>query len=158
MQIPAYFRAAARRGCLVVLAATALALFFATKDAFHEHALGLRITWSKNLWWKAMEWYAWAALSPAIFYLCRRFDFSAKPWQTVAIHLGCGAVSSLLHCCVLTTGALIEAHVLRTGMDWPELFKIVLSNHFHEDVLTYSAVVSLWYAFHFHDRYREREA
>ena len=157
MQVPVIFRSASRRGGSIILVATILALFFASKDAFHEHALGLRITWTKNLWWKAMEWYAWAALSPAIFYVCRRFDFSAKPWQTVAIHLSCGAVASLFHCCVLTTGALIEAHLLRTGMDWPELFKIVLANHFHEDVLTYAAIVSLWYALDFHDRYRERQ-
>jgi len=142
----------------VVAVATVLVLFFVTKDAFHQHALGLQITWGKNLWWKAMEWYAWALMSPAIFKLCRRSDFSVRPWPTVAIHLACGAIISLLHCCVLTTGALIEAQVLQSGLAWPALFKYVFSNHFHEDVLTYAAIVSLWYALDYHDRFRERES
>jgi len=104
-----------------------------------------------------MEWYAWALMSPAIFTVCRRSDFSARPWPTVAIHLGCGAILSLLHCCVLTTGALIEARVIQSGLNWPELFKYIFSNHFHEDVLTYAAIISLWYALDYHDRFRERE-
>src|SRR5215471_8135946 len=96
-----------KRGFAVAIVATILALFFATKDSFHQRALGLQITWTKNLWWKAMEWYAWAVLAPAIFRVCRKFDFSANPWRTVMIHLGFGAVASFLHCCVLTTGARI---------------------------------------------------
>jgi two-component system LytT family sensor kinase len=137
--------------------ATFLALFFATKDSFHEQVLGWPITWGKNLWWKAMEWYAWALFAPPIFDVCRRFDFSTKRWRTVLAHLLCGAVASVLHCCVLTTGALIESQVLHTGYSWPGLFKFILSNHFHEDVLTYAAIVSAWYALDFHNRFRERE-
>ena len=43
--------------------------------------------------------------------------------------------------------------------DWigRRCLNIVFSNHFHEDVLTYAAIVSLWYALDYHDRYRERE-
>jgi len=146
-----------RRGGLLVAVATILAVFFATKDSFHERVLGLPITWGKNLWWKAMEWYAWALFASPIFSVCRRFDFSTKPWRTVLAHLACGAVASLLHCCVLTTGARIESQVLHTGFSWPGLFKFIFANHFHEDVLTYAAIVSAWYALDFHNRFRERE-
>src|SRR5215471_17333966 len=125
---------ALRRGGVLAIVATILALFFATKDSFHQLALGLPITWGKSLWWKAMEWYAWAAFSPLIFRLCRRFDFSTNLWRTVLTHLLGGAVTSVLHCCVLTTGARIEAQVWQTGQAWPELFTYVFANHFHEDV------------------------
>ena len=141
----------------MVAVATILALFFATKDSFHQQLLGMDVTWGKHLWWKAMEWYAWALFSPAIFSLCRRSDFSARPLKTVAIHLAGGTLASLLHCCVLATGALVEAVVVQTGMGWPALLKVVLVNHFHEDLLTYGAIVSLWYALDYHDRYRERQ-
>ncbi len=137
--------------------ATMLALFFATKDTFHQHALGLPITLGKNLWWKAMEWYAWALLAPLIFKVCRRFDFSTKPWRTVMVHLACGAVAALLHCCVLTTGARIEAQALQTGLSWPALFQFIFANHFHENVLAYGAIVSAWYALDHYDRFRDRE-
>jgi two-component system LytT family sensor kinase len=132
-------------------------LFFATKVSFQQHALGLQITWGKNLWWKAMEWYAWALLSPIILRACRTFDFTARPWRTVFAHLVCGAGASLLHCCVLTTGARIEAQVLQTGYSWPGLFKFILANHFHENALTYAAIVSAWYALDYYTRFRERE-
>ena len=137
--------------------ATVLALFFATKDSIHQQTLGLQITWGKNLWWKAMEWYAWGLLAPIIFGACRRFDFSTTPWRTVAAHLACGALAALLHCCVLTTGARIEAQVLQTGLLWPTLFRFIFANHFHEDVLTYAAIVSVWYALDYYNRFRERE-
>jgi signal transduction histidine kinase len=146
-----------RRGGILMAVATVLALFFATKDSFHEQVLGLPITWGKNLWWKAMEWYAWALFATPIFAVCRRFDFSTRPWRTMLVHLACGAVAALLHCCVLTTGARIEAEVLQTGLSWPGLFTFILANHFHENVLTYAAIVSAWYALDFHNRFRERQ-
>jgi signal transduction histidine kinase len=157
MSVSAIFKVVRKRGLAVAVVATILALFFATKDSFHQHALGLRITWGKNLWWKAMEWYAWGLFAPIIFRACRRFDFSAAPWTTVAAHLACGTLASLLHCCVLTTGALIESQVLQTGFSWTGLFKYIFANHFHEDVLTYAAIVSVWYALDYYHRFRERE-
>jgi two-component system, LytTR family, sensor kinase len=147
----------ARRVGAVAIVATILTLFFATKDSFHQQSLGSQVTWGKNLWWKAMEWYAWGLFAPIIFRACRRFDFSSNPWRTVVTHLACGALASLLHCCVLTTGARIEAEVMRTGFSWAGLFKFVFANHFHEDVLTYAAIVSVWYALDYHNRFRERE-
>src|SRR5215472_3082927 len=118
MSSSAISNVARKRGTAVAVVATILALFFATKDSFHQQALGLKITWGKNLWWKAMEWYAWGLFAPIIFRACRRFDFTFNPWRTVAAHLGCGAAASLAHCCVLTTGARIEAQVLQTGLSW----------------------------------------
>jgi LytS/YehU family sensor histidine kinase len=75
----------------------------------------------------------------------------------VAVHLAFGATVSLLHCCVLTTGARIESEVLQTGFSWARLFNYIFANHFHEDALTYAAIVSVWYAFDYYDRFRERE-
>ena len=157
MKVSAISNGARRRGIAVAALATILALFFATKDSIHQQALGWQITWGKNLWWKAMEWYAWGLLAPLIFRVCRRFDFSANPWRTVVAHLGCGTAASLLHCCVLTTGARIEAQVLHTSFSWRGLFKFIFANHFHEDALTYAAIVSVWYALNYYNRFRDKE-
>ena len=152
-----FYRGALRKAGSVALVATVLALFFATKDSIHQHILGLSITWGKNFWWKAMEWYAWGAFSPLIFRVCRGFNFSTGPWQAFVAHAVSAALISSVHCCILTTGALIEAQVLHTGYSWPELFKFIFANHFHENVLTYAAIVSVWHALDYHDRFRERE-
>ena len=157
MSVTSISNVARRRGSAVAGVATILALFFATKDSIHQQALGLHITWGKNLWWKFMEWYAWGLFAPIIFRVCRRFDFTANPSRTVAIHLGCGAAASVLHCVVLTTGARIEAQFLQSGLSWTNLFTFIFSNHFHENVLTYAAIVSVWYALDYYNRFRERE-
>jgi signal transduction histidine kinase len=157
MQASANSKSFSRRGYAVVGAAGILALFFATKDTLHQHSLGLRITWGKNLWWKAMEWYAWALLAPGIFRVCARFDFATKAGRTGVVHLAFGALTSLLHCCVLTTGARIEAQMLNTGLSWTALFEFIFANHFHEDMLTYAAIVSVWYALDHYHRFRDRE-
>ena len=106
-----------------------------------------------------MEWYAWALLSPAIFKLCRRLRFFR---QTMA---NGGDPPRLRRSGFIV--ALLRANHRRSRLKprcskpdctWPALFKYVFSNHFHEDVLTYAAIVSLWYALDYHDRYRERES
>ena len=57
---------------ITVGVAVLLAVFFATKDSFVQRSMGEHITWGKNLWWKTMEWYAWALFSPFIFWICRK--------------------------------------------------------------------------------------
>jgi len=142
---------------VIFLAATALSLFFATKDYFGQVAVGMSITWTKSLWWKAMEWYAWGLFSPGIFWLCGRLEPTGGRARMVAGQLAAAFVFSALHVCVLTTGASIEARVLATGFTWTSLFGRVLASHFHEDVLTYGAIVSGWYALAYYRQFRERE-
>jgi hypothetical protein len=36
------------------------------------------------------------------------------------------------------------------GVSWPRLFEIILANHFHEDLLTYAAIISVWYALNYY--------
>jgi len=137
---------------------TFLALFFATKFYYAWTRAGAETTWTKHLWWQAMEWYSWAALSVAIFWLLRRMERRRKGLAYAGILVGSAVVFALLHVVVLTTGARIEATALGTGKTWPELFVIVFTNHFHSDVFTYAAIVSCWHAVNYFRKYREREA
>jgi two-component system LytT family sensor kinase len=146
-----------RRFWIMLGVATLLGLFFATKDSFGQRAMGMEIRWGKNLWWKAMEWYAWALFSPFIFRVCRRFDFAGGRWRMIAGQLAAAVIFSLLHSCVVTTGAWIEAQVIHTGLSVGRLFEVVLSSYFHEDVLTYAGIVSAWYALDYYHQFRERE-
>jgi two-component system, LytTR family, sensor kinase len=131
-------------------------LFFATKDSFGQLANSVEIRWGKNLWWKAMEWYAWGLFTPVIFRACQKFDPGGGGWRLIIGQLVSGTIFSLLHCCILTTGARIEAQVLHTGFSWSRLFEIILANHFHEDLLTYAAIISAWYALNYYHQFLER--
>jgi hypothetical protein len=137
---------------------TFLALFFATKFYYAWSRGGIATTWTKHLWWQGMEWYSWAAFSPAIFWLLRRKERQRKGVAYAAVLLGSAVVFALLHVVVLTTGARIEASALGTGKTWSQLFVIVFTNHFHSDVFTYAAIVSCWHAVNYFRKYREREA
>jgi two-component sensor histidine kinase len=145
-----------RRFFIILGVATVFALFFATKDTFGQLANGMEIRLGKSLWWKAMEWYAWGLFAPVIFRVCQRFNPNGGGGRLILGQLASGTLFSLLHCCILTTGARIEAHVLHTGFSWPRLFEIVLANHFHEDLLTYAAIISVWYALDYYYQFLER--
>ena len=146
-----------RQWGLVFAVGTALALFFATRMYCSQLVVGMGTTWLKHLWWQAMEWYAWALLSVLIFRVCRMIHKSGGLGRQFLGQLAAGAGFVLLHMCILTTGAWIEARVLHTGASWFWLFKIVLTNFTHEEVLTYAAIVTVWHALDYHRKFRERE-
>ncbi len=145
-----------RRFLIILGVATLFALFFATKDTFGQLANGMEIRLGKSLWWKAMEWYAWGLFAPVIFRVCQKLNPNGGGGWLILGQLASGTLFSLLHCCVLTTGARIEAEVLHTGFSWLRLFEIVLANHFHEDLLTYAAIISVWYALDYYHQFLER--
>ncbi len=146
-----------RRWAFILLVAGLLSVFFATKDSLGQRAMGVEVRWGKNLWWKAMEWYAWAFFSPLIFRVCRRFDFTRSRWRVAGGQLFYAIIFALAHSGVVTAGAWIEAQFIHSGLGPGRLFEIVLASYFHEDVLTYAGIVSVWYALDYYHRFRERE-
>lgn len=144
---------------LLIGIATALGLFFATKFYYGWRAAGYtgyQVTWTKHLWWQAMEWYTWAAFAPLIFLVCRK----AQKWrraQLIFALLAAGALFAAAHVLILTVGARIEAAVRQTGFTWSRLAAITFRNHFHSDLFTYGAIVVTWIALDYHSRLRDRE-
>lgn len=139
---------------------TWLLLFFASRDYLSRRTLGMEMAGvlTKALWWKAMEWYAWAAFSLIIFWLCRKYYDPAKPWwRYIALHLVLGTLFSTAHVGICSIGAWIEAQVLESGLSWPYLFKVVFANHFHFDWLVYAGIVSIWHTLDAFQRVRTRE-
>ncbi len=145
-----------RRGIVLALA-TLLALFFATKFYYAGVFHGLNPTWTKQLWWQAMEWYGWALFWPVIVRICRSLDRPDHRWRQLLGQLGSAALFSLAHCLILTSGARIEAWVYETGMSWWALLKVILVNHFHSNVFTYATIVGIWHAIDYYRRLAEGE-
>src|SRR5258708_30316064 len=86
-----------RRG-LIFAFGTWFALFFASKDYLSQRSFGFGYLWPKALWWKSMEWYGWALLSLAIFWICRTFYRPGKPWWPYALlQVVSGTIFSLIH-------------------------------------------------------------
>jgi hypothetical protein len=104
-------------------------------------------------------WWAWALLTPAVFWLATRFRLDRPGWRaSLAAHFGAALVVSFLH--LASTGILFfyttsrhlgfitsPGHQIRNFVD----------AYLAVDVLIYFAVVGGYYGLAFYRRYREQE-
>jgi two-component system LytT family sensor kinase len=111
----------------------------------------------KALWWHAMFWYAWMALLPALTWNCRRLERRVKRARQIGEHLLAGALFALVHTCILTTGARIEAELLMTGRSWWNLFShFIFIQNFHFELFSYAAIVCVWHMVDYYGKFKER--
>jgi hypothetical protein len=72
---------------------TALALFFAASNSLTYRSTGRPANWALTIKRSLSEWWLWAALTPVVFWLARRFPLhGARLWPHVAIHVVAGAI------------------------------------------------------------------
>jgi two-component system LytT family sensor kinase len=143
-----------RRVALLALAAllwTLPALVFTTQNyASHlqtEHPLG----WLRMLRWELPNWYAWAALSPLILLVARRFRPEAGRRRAALAHLAAVPLFIVAHT------ALHLGAVRLLGWNtqpWPSLGGAMLarlSGAFGAAMLVYLVIVALFYAVDYHE-------
>jgi two-component system LytT family sensor kinase len=132
-------------------------LYFASQAILQQAYQGRPITWRYNLAIWLICGYVWAALTPIILYLSRRFPIERRNWPRKIIrHLFFSAVTSLvlIGVYVFVTNS-IALHGARKpfGLAFRSLFII----EFHVSLLTYWAIVGIDHAFAYYRKYRERE-
>jgi signal transduction histidine kinase len=149
---------------LLVATWTVIGLFF----SIQQFLLFAQILGRKTTWWQAIslslpEWYLWAVLAPAAFWLAKRFPFERDHWlRAVAVHGPAGVALSTLH-------VFLASVYVVYGLPWlfgpppePRLlarqFMHGMMSSFHWNVLIYFALVALCHARDFYDRYRERDS
>jgi hypothetical protein len=148
---------------LLVATWTAIGLFFSTQ----QFLMVAQIVKKPITWWEAIassmpDWYLWAVLAPAAFWLARRFPFERDHWlPALLVHLPASMVLATVH--IFLASLLVVyclPRLLGTPMDpalWPHQFKNIFVIFFHWNVLIYLALVALCHARDFYGRYRERE-
>lgn len=114
-----------------------------------------------NLPW----WLMWAALTPFVIWMARRFRFEHNPVGATAAHAGAALGLSMLHHVVVgslyyftdtrgstiaTAGGLVES----TMLNQLERF---FAGYFLLNILTYVAVAAAYLGFEFYRRYRDGE-
>jgi len=128
---------------------TALGLFFATQTGISYTYQQGSAPWGFLIRLALGEWYIWALLSPAVFWLARRFPFErGRRMRALAAHLPAAVV------CVVIKLA-IEGQVV-----WPLLGltnRLNPANKMHIAFLTYWAIVGVSHGIQYYQRYRERE-
>jgi signal transduction histidine kinase len=143
-----------RRWALLFAAATALALFFASRTYLTYYAYpDNEITWAQALAPAISYWYVWAFLAPAILWLAACLPFDQGRWRrSVGLHLLLGIV--------FATGHFFLEYVLG---QWTQFFPVrpmraaFFINQIHYNVITYWLIVGGANLIEYSRRSRERE-
>ncbi|HEY8562194.1 MAG TPA: histidine kinase [Pyrinomonadaceae bacterium] len=144
---------------LFFLCWTALAFVFASQTYIYGLITGEDKDWSRVFSWTLADWYLWAALSPAIFWLAHRFRFERGTWkQALAAHFAAAVSFSLAH--IFFQSALQCMTLLsRVGGDsLTGVYAFLLTKKLHLNLLTYAAIVGASHAAFYYRRYHERTA
>ncbi|MFQ5528937.1 MAG: sensor histidine kinase [Gemmatimonadota bacterium] len=143
-----------RRWALLFAAATALALFFASRTYLTYYAYpDNEITWARSLAPALSSWYVWAFLAPAILWLAMRLPFDRGRWRrNVGLHLLAGIAFALGHYFLeYVLGQWIEFFPARS------VSAASIINQFHYNVITYWLIVGGAKLIEYSRRSRERE-
>jgi two-component system, LytTR family, sensor kinase len=125
------------------------ALFAAQATISYSYAGNLTVPVWRILVFSLADWYIWAALAPAIFWLARRFSFTRKPWLSAAVHLPASVVFVAARGLIrLLIGAVIPS--LRAN---PQGLTATLGLH----MFAYWAILAVAIAFAYQRMYREEQ-
>src|SRR5205823_10264654 len=70
---------------------TALALFFAVSNSLTYRSTGRPANWALTIKRSLSEWWLWAALTPLVVWLARRFPLhGTRLWRNIAVHVMAG--------------------------------------------------------------------
>lgn len=112
-------------------------------------------------WWRTLSvWmicsYAWALLTPPVFWLARRFPFErGKIPLSLSVHLAAGTFFSVLS---LTIYLFVYLQINEGAGNATFLkFQRLFMAEFHSCFLIYLTIVGLTHAYEYYSRYRERE-
>lgn len=134
---------------------TLLALLLAGSNFLYRISAGLPARYMSELRVDLLDYWIWAALTPAIFYMARRFPFKRRTWaRTTAIHFGAYLVLASAH----------EAIAQLIGLPGPtaaafhgSLLRLRVIASLYNDLWMYWPVVVIWSLVEYYQRYRERD-
>ena len=140
-----------KTACLILGCWTFLALLFTPQTYLASLRSPTRPTWGQALLASLTLFYVWAALTPLVLWLGRRFSFERHPWRNFVIHLLlCGPVA-LLHIWLLQNiNALMRSN--QPAPLWAMLIGLGATN-----IMVYWAIIAVSHAINYFRKYQERE-
>jgi two-component system, LytTR family, sensor kinase len=149
-----------RRGLkwgLAFLCWTLLGLIFSSQSYVYYAVRGGDVRWLPTLTWVFADWYAWAALSPLILWLARRFRVERRGrTRALILHLAAGVLFTVVHAAL--QAAVNQIGVGHSPLPFPQLFKYLLLENYSLSLLTYWVLIGISHAAEYYRRYKEREA
>ncbi|HEX3248600.1 MAG TPA: histidine kinase [Pyrinomonadaceae bacterium] len=151
----------ARKWAAIVGVWAMLGVIYAGPIYFEVRAEGMGHAAWRIFSWGILTWLAWAPLTPVIIWLARSYSLVEDAWKrNLLIHLPAFLLISALHSAAGTAITLSIKPFDNMGDSpfafWPR-FLSRLKGSFGPDLLIYSAVIGVYYAFDYYHKYRERE-
>jgi sensor histidine kinase YesM len=145
------------RGVLIVAAWTMLATFLTSQMYLAYSRREIPIRWERIFFVELIYAYIWAALTPLILWLSRRFPIERLKWvRSLVVHLGAslfiGFATRVLHDLLL--------FFVVSDAEWKfSLVKLLMNVYFMTDygVMLYWLILLISYSFNYQRRYREGE-
>lgn len=102
------------------------------------------------------DWYIWAALTPLVLFLCRRFRIASQNWpRAVLLHLVAGIVISFLQLAIqVRLNFIVNPGYKMTY--WRVLY-FFATFKLHMNLLTYWVIVALNHGVYYYEQSRARE-
>jgi two-component system, LytTR family, sensor kinase len=144
-----------RRTAIVVGAWTVFGAFFATREFAHHFLAGQPLDWTRiPLWF--VTGYLWAALTPAIQYLARRFPFTRTGWKRAVVAHACGSALFAATELLVWLGVclLLQFHDL-SGF-WHEYWNVLVLD-VHVQIWVYAVTLAVIILVDFYEVAIERE-
>jgi signal transduction histidine kinase len=144
---------------LIFLCWTLLGLVFSSQSYVYYAVRGGDVRWLPTLTWVFAEWYSWAALSPFILWLARRFRIERGRWsRALTVHLMAGVLFSIIHAALQAAVNQLPLGFGHAPRPFGELFKYLILENYSISLLTYWALVGMSHAAEYYRRYQDREA
>ena len=136
---------------------TLYGIFFAAQATIQQSYMGRPVTWWNNFAAWLICGYLWAALTPLILYLSRRFPIERRNWpKTAFLHF----TSSIILVAILLGLYVLAAKVAGLPVARQPLgaaFLALLILEFHFSLLIYWVILGIDHALRNYQKYRERE-
>ena len=111
--------------------------------------------------WGVLMWLVWAPLTPAMIWLARRYSLIGGAWKrSILVHLPAFLLMSVIHSAAATAITIsmrpFDDMSSSPQLFWPR-FLSRIPGSLGSDLLIYSGVIGICYAFDYYRKYRERE-
>jgi two-component system LytT family sensor kinase len=117
-------------------------------------------SWWHLFLWHWVLWALWAALTPVVLFLGRRYPIEGSSrLRNLLLHAGAALVLSALHLLPVAAAAILlqpYAPVAEAGPFGPE-YVFLLTNWLHVDFPVYWTILGVAYAYDYRQRLRERD-
>jgi two-component system LytT family sensor kinase len=144
---------------LILGSATVAGVFFTAQIYFVAMAFCQDVSWAQAAYWAFGDWYEWALLSPAIFWLCRLCAQHHLSWAArLAVLIPGAVVFAIVHAAMCAVAAMLQGWVLGPPVGFESYLRHLLATRTPFNIAVFIIIVVAWHGWRHCRSLRERDA